>query len=322
MRYGLGFLVWGLFLHLRLGGQTPVELGTVSWLRNYNTAIERGKKEQKPVLILFQEVPGCQTCQRYGQDVLTHPLIVDAIEHYFVPVAIFNNRGGADATILKKYGEPAWNNPVVRVINAITEQDVAPRVGNNYTPGGLVRAMIQALTKSQGQALEFLHVLEEEFTGRHQGLTEATFAMYCFWTGEKLLGGLDGVIQTRAGFSGGREVVKVWYDASKLPASQLEKFSQQNQCEKTNSGNFRHDHTPKYFISNSPYRYIPMSETQASRINSLLGQHKDARTLLSPTQLNWLEEVQKTKPAALHVWVEKDLKEGWQELTKTWSPRS
>lgn len=322
MRYGIGFLVWGLFLQLPLGGQTPVELGAVSWLRDYNTALERGKKELKPVLILFQEVPGCQTCQRYGQDVLTHPLIVDAIEHLFVPVAIYNNRGGADATILKKYGEPAWNNPVVRFINPVTEQELAPRVGNNYTPAGLIRAMIQALTKSQGQAPEFLQILQEEFIARQQGLTEATYTMYCFWTGEKHLGSLDGVIQTRAGFSGGREVVKVWYDASTLSAGQLDKFSQQNQCEKTNSGNFRHDQTPKYFISNSPYRYIPMSETQASRINSLLGQRKDARALLSPTQLIWLEEVQKVKPAALHVWVEKDLKEGWQELTKLWSPRS
>ena len=36
----------------------PVELGTVSWLRNLDEAVTSSKEEQKPIAILFQEVPG------------------------------------------------------------------------------------------------------------------------------------------------------------------------------------------------------------------------------------------------------------------------
>lgn len=318
MGRGRVFFLTLMIIPAYLVAQNPVELGSVRWYRDYASALQLAQKSHKPLLILFQEIPGCQTCQRYGQKVLTHPLIVDAIEHYFVPLAIYNNRGGADAAILKKYGEPAWNNPVVRIINAQTEQDLVGRVGNNYTPAALVQALVQALSKNRGQVPEFLTVLQQEFSARSQGLAETTYAMYCFWTGEKLLGSLEGVIQTRAGFAGGREVVKVWYDPSKISAAQLDNYSQNHQCEKSSASNFRGDRTPKYFISNSPYRFIPMSETQASRINSALGLHQDARIWLSPTQLQWLEQIEESNNPAYAVWVEKDLRKGWTALEKMW----
>ena len=86
-------------------GNNPVELGKVKWLRSYEEAIAQSRQECKPVLILFQEVPGCGTCQKYGNEVLSHPLLVEAIETHFVPLAIFNNKGGADAEVLKRYNE-------------------------------------------------------------------------------------------------------------------------------------------------------------------------------------------------------------------------
>ena len=36
----------------------PVELGDVHWLRDLDTAVSDSKKEDKPIAILFQEVPG------------------------------------------------------------------------------------------------------------------------------------------------------------------------------------------------------------------------------------------------------------------------
>ncbi|MBL0082871.1 MAG: hypothetical protein IPP37_10780 [Saprospiraceae bacterium] len=47
----------------------------------------------------------------------SHPLIVEAIFTYFIPVAIFNNKNGHDADVLAAYKEPAWNNPVIRIVN-------------------------------------------------------------------------------------------------------------------------------------------------------------------------------------------------------------
>ena len=36
----------------------PVEIGTVKWSRNLEKSLASSKKSGKPVLILFQEVPG------------------------------------------------------------------------------------------------------------------------------------------------------------------------------------------------------------------------------------------------------------------------
>lgn len=36
----------------------PVELGRVAWLRNFDQAHAAAAKSKKPILLLFQEVPG------------------------------------------------------------------------------------------------------------------------------------------------------------------------------------------------------------------------------------------------------------------------
>jgi len=64
----------------------------VHWYRDYDKALVVAAKEDKDVLLLFQEVPGCSTCRNYGHNVLSHPLMVEAIESLFVPLAIFNNK--------------------------------------------------------------------------------------------------------------------------------------------------------------------------------------------------------------------------------------
>ena len=43
------------------GGQTiqnPVEIGTVHWGRDFDGALKMSAESGKPVLVLFQEVPG------------------------------------------------------------------------------------------------------------------------------------------------------------------------------------------------------------------------------------------------------------------------
>ena len=65
-----------LFPFIVQAQNNTVELGDVHWLRSFDEAQTRSKKEGKSILILFQEIPGCATCRNYGSDVLTHPLIV------------------------------------------------------------------------------------------------------------------------------------------------------------------------------------------------------------------------------------------------------
>ena len=38
--------------------QKHPELGEVAWLRNYQQAVDQARKSNKPILLLFQEVPG------------------------------------------------------------------------------------------------------------------------------------------------------------------------------------------------------------------------------------------------------------------------
>lgn len=89
-----------------------MELGKIQWGRDLDHALVAAQISGKPVFVLFQEVPGCQTCVSFGEQVLSHPLIVEVIETAFEPVFVYNNKSGKHAEILRRYGEPAWNNPV------------------------------------------------------------------------------------------------------------------------------------------------------------------------------------------------------------------
>ena len=70
----------------------PVEVGLVRWGRDLDAALKRSAETGRPVLVLFQEIPGCAGCRAFGQNVLTSPLLVEAIEDEFLPVLVYNNR--------------------------------------------------------------------------------------------------------------------------------------------------------------------------------------------------------------------------------------
>ena len=121
------------------------ELGDVNWLRNYDHAVAEAKSNGKPILILFQEIPGCSGCVEFGQDTLRHPVIVEAIENNFVPLAIRNNsRSGHDHEILKRFNEPSWNFQVVRFVDT-NGKDIIPRKDRIWTPSATARRIVAAL---------------------------------------------------------------------------------------------------------------------------------------------------------------------------------
>ena len=57
----------------------PVEAGKVAWSRDLDAALVSSAKTGKPLLVLFQEIPGCAGCQQFGREVMSNPLIVEAI---------------------------------------------------------------------------------------------------------------------------------------------------------------------------------------------------------------------------------------------------
>ena len=306
-------IIGSIFLFLILIGDmdeksigNAEELGTVNWLRDYDKALLQAQKENKQVLILFQEVPGCVTCRNYGRDVLSNPLMVEAIEEYFIPLAIFNNKGGMDAEILKKYNEPSWNNPVVRIVDTKGE-DVVNRLASNYSAIGLYESMKQALKKSPTSPAKYFQLLGEELEGKGH-IKETYYKMYCFWSGEGHLGKKEGVISTEPGFMDGHEVVKVKYDERKLSKQDLDTYAAKASCSKISKVNgYRVDKDPQYYLKNSKYRYLPLSPIQRTKINSALADGTDPKQYLSPKQLKWLNETSAKK----ELLYEKSFHEAW-----------
>ena len=312
----------------------PRELGRIAWLRGFDSAARKAAASNKALLTLFQEVPGCDTCVGYGDRVLSHPLIVDAAETLFVPVAVYNSIKGDDERTLKSFDEPAWNNPVVRILTP-DRKALAPRVADDYTVAGLATAMVAALKKQKREAPPYLALLAEEASARRRGLRKATFAMHCFWEGEGALGEVPGVISTMPGFLQKKEIVEIEFDPSVIGYGALVEKAKAMDCaseifarsdgQKAVAAKLmgsaavrtdepiKPDKAPKYYISRTPYRHVPMTGLQAARVNALVGKKKDARHLLSPRQKKLLDIATKHPTAAWPAAIgEDDLPRAWQ----------
>jgi hypothetical protein len=285
------------------------ELGNVLWKRDYSEAINLSKLEKKPIFILFQEVPGCSTCKNFGNEIVSHPLVVEAIETYFIPLAIFNNKAGDDAVVLKKFNEPSWNNPVCRIIDA-EGKDLVKRGDGLYTLKSFVPFLNMAIFKTNRLIPHYLTLLEEEVIANKQ---ELVLQMYCFWTGEKELGDLHGVIKTEPGYNNGAEVVKVNYDQNKITKESLTAAAKEkNVADKIHNDytNYKVDKDIHYYLKNSKYNVVPMTAIQATKINSLIGKGESIERLLSPRQKNILNNAPKIERYNKSIYMYADLFKG------------
>lgn len=312
------FFYFGIFAQ-----NNPKELGTVNWYRNLQKAKTESNLLHKPILILFQEVPGCSTCKNYGSNVLSHPLVKEAIETHFIPLCVYNNIGGEDKKVLEYFNEPSWNNPVVRIVDS-NLKDIVTRINGDYSSYGLVSAMVAALQNSNKSVPEYIKLLESEFKSRTLGTEKATIGMYCFWSGEKLYGKLDGVVATKAGFMGGSEVVEVEYCPKQISLKTLVNEGKQNSCadrlfsdkeanlkiEQKQLSSFKVDKEIKYYIHNTQYKSVPMTSLQAARINSLLAQGKTVEAFLSPRQIQIFQSV---KNKSSKNYIGEDIVKVWDE---------
>lgn len=279
----------------------PVELGSVAWGRELPAALAESGRTGKPVFLLFQEIPGCHTCVDFGQGPLSHPLLVAAIETEFVPVAIHNNKEGRDAEVLARYEESAWNNPVVRFVDAEGE-DVLPRKDEVWSTPAVAARMVAALRASGRKAPPYLELARlETDTAHHQA---ATFAMHCFWEGEARLGSLAGVVRTRAGWVDSKEVVEVVFDPRVTSYSALLERATAMECASTvfttspeqeaaagargealeAAAADAKESDRLYYLRRSVYRFVPLTNAQAVKVNAALGLGRDARRWLTGDQ--------------------------------------
>ena len=307
-RLAVCFLVYFSF---QLNAQIPEELGKVTWLRDFKTAQTKSAASQKPILLFFQEIPGCSTCKKFGNEVMSHALIAELIETYFVPVVVYNNLKGEDAKMLTKYGEPSWNNPVLRIVDG-KGKDIIPRHASKYEPGSVISCLNKGIFQSGKLVPEYARLLESELNGQAK---EITLEMYCFWSGEKNIGGQKGILYTEPGYSQGHEVVKVVFDENVTNAATIIQNAKKSDnadavhgsekdivgaAQKLNVkvkplGTYRIDKDVHYYLKNSDYASVPMTPIQATKVNSAIGNRTSPDAFLSPRQLALLQKVKAGK---------------------------
>ena len=206
----------------------PVEVGNVHWSRDFKTTLTESRGSGKPIFVLFQEIPGCIGCQTFGSKVLTHPLLVEAIESEFLPILVYNSKfDGEDKKILDQFNEPGWNYQVIRFINSKGE-DVIPRKDKIWTISGVASRMILALQKLERPIPLYLQNLVLEYDNVDHG--QIGFAMACYWTGEYKLGKVNGVVATETGWYDNREVTLVTYHKDFVTTKDLIDYAAQEHC--------------------------------------------------------------------------------------------
>jgi hypothetical protein len=258
----------------------PRELGGVAFGREFVAAKAEAAKTGKPLFVLFDEVPGCSNCTSFGDAVLSDPVLVSAIEDAFVPVAIFNNQGGADREVLTHFGEPAWNNPVVRLIDA-NETELAPRISDTYSKEPVARAMVAALQKVGRPVPKYLLTIAQH----SERYAPIYLAAPCFWAGEACLGALESVAATRVGYIGPNEVVEVQASQGFGKADILTAAKQAGCTVSEVTGTFKFSPSDdKYSLRNGRFRQLDLNDGQTMRINSAVANNADPTPFLTPKQ--------------------------------------
>ncbi len=261
------------------------ELGLVRWGRDHDASFKTSQRTGRPVLVLFDEVPGCSTCKGFGAEVLSNPLLVEAIESEFVPLFVANNRPGRDAELLAHYGEPAWNNPVVRVLDR-DGHDLLPRREGLYSAHEIALRMIDALRAARRPVPRYLELAAEESQRAH--LRSETFSTACYWAGEAHFGRVGGVLAAQALETGAGEAVRVSYDESRVSRASLLAAAARGGYTRTLGATVpMQDATGRdhlHALALSPLRSLELTPLQALRTNALLAQGEDATLWLTPAQ--------------------------------------
>lgn len=334
----LGFMYNGSAqLNFNAPTDNPTELGKVNWLRSYDQALQLADQKNLPVFLLFQEVPGCSNCTRFGNGAISDPFIVEAIETHFVPLVIYNNKKGEDARILEIYGEPSWNNPVVRVVDS-AGKNITRRLAADLSSKSVLNLIQTAMELRSEPIPTYLSLYAEELEGKNNA-AEVNLAMYCFWTGEKEIAQIPGVISTEAGFMDGREVVKVEYNEELLELEDLVSHANKVRCADAvyldedyeisslrkntddisikKSSSYHADKEVKYYLSKSPYRYVPMTGFQQAKVNAAIGGNMNPNKYLSPRQLEFFNSIKNSNTKNLRTCVNSKFDTHWYSLLKT-----
>ncbi len=272
------------------------ELGGVNWSRNIDWAAEVVGMTNTGVFLLFQGAPGCAPVKSYGAYVMPHPLFIKATEAYFMPLCIFNNRGGKGEKALRYFNEQPWNNPLVRIIKRDLK-DCTERLSVNYARWSLWHLIEEPLRKKNRHIPPFIALLRTDDLAYPKGPSELTIGVDCFWMGANEIID-DGRRQSCA------EMVFSEKKAHSPTPWHMQRI-------------FTIGEKPKYYLFHSPWAYIPMTPPfQAAKANALMAKGEEAKDDFSPTQQKWFKEIEgkvQTPQTRLYY---KDIEHAWS-LMKT-----
>lgn len=263
------------------------ELGLVAWYRNFDAAISEAAKSRRPILLLFQEIPGCATCVNFGRSVLGNPLLAAFIQEQFVPLAIFNNRQGHDADILRRFGEPAWNNPVVYFLDQ-SGTTLTVKLTDCYDALALYQKISMVLETLMQPLPDYADALQNDLVVGNGMSKVLYFATPCFWSGETSLAQHPAVLTTSAGWIDGEEVVRVDSASGATRINSLIEFALREGFTQIDGHRFERDSTPQYYLSKTPYARIPLTHAQRTKINLAIPYRDRPERFLSPPQSRWL----------------------------------
>lgn len=286
------------------------ELGRVAWFRDYDDALQESESTGKPILLQFQEVPGCSTCVNFGAEVLSHPLMVEIIEEKFVPLAIFNNKPGRDAEILRQFNELAWNNPVTYFLDKYGN-NIVPKLANSYRPLSMYNKIREVLLKTEGALPEYFKLLEGDIKIDNSYAEKVYFETPCFWSGETTMAQHPAVISSEAGWIGHKEVVEIYFDSEIAALADLKKYALKEGFFMVENGNYRTDKEPQYYLRKTPFKYLPLSRAQRTKINRAIPYREDPESFLSPRQLNWLKHLPTNAVGEVEMY-RKDIATAWK----------
>lgn len=139
------------------------------------------------------------------------------------------------------------------------------------------------------------------------------------------------MIATRAGWLEGHEVSEVWFDPAVLPFGKLFEIATQKGCArqvwvtidpqaeaapaaKRLDAEPRPDKEPKYYLLQTPWRHVPMTDRQATVINALLrpgGPGVTDDTPLSPRQRALFAAVQARPDAGWPIAIDAPIEAAW-----------
>jgi hypothetical protein len=302
--------------------KSPIQ-GELGAVRYETSSVEEAKKiaqeRNMPIFCIQAEVPGDIES---GKDVLSHPLIVEALESMFVCAAPKIPRKEFEDRYKPSAGRKAWYT-TINFLDANGEELVPAIGGDTLVVPVIVDCIVRVLTQCKRPIPRYVSLLQEEQCGKStigcsgrakRNCRCIVFGIHDYDRTEVEFAKIDGVLATICGTYIGNRVIRIVYNPKVLSFTTILHYSTerhladtiyyQTQDEKVAAQmetsrlvekpaivKMEHlfkivVHDMKSALRRSLLGKVPLTDLQATRINLLIhqGQFHEATRLLSPRQ--------------------------------------